>query len=220
MAVEIKYQAAIENESISSYTHKWATKFDDMVIVSELTGDYGSYYFPHQMINRPTTEDFNSQKAAYSSFHENGAAIIFQGDLFGFGKPAVPDRGHIGNIEFGKLIIAAMDNPDMHLQDAQMKISGLDIKGDYYNSVCSMSRALNAEPENPYQGGAGQGVYNLLRGNADPMLDILKAQGIDVDTPLKDMVIASQYIDSAITISAPIIETTGSSESTEALSAA
>ncbi|CFV21300.1 Hemophore [Yersinia enterocolitica] len=45
-----------------------------------------------------------------------------------------------------------------------------------------------------YQGGANLGIYNLLRGNAEPILMKLEAQGIDVNTPLKDMDIASEIM--------------------------
>ncbi len=223
MTVKIKYQAQIENETISSYAHQWAEKYGDIVAVINETKNYeyaGSYYSSHGTVINPTAEDYNNQSAGFRSLSESDSAVIFQGNLFGAGKPIVVNRGHIESIEFGESLKPDIDNSGAphYLDNPQMKLSGLDIKGDFYNSMCSMSRTLHAEPGNPYQGGTNQGMYNLLRGNAEPMLEVLKAQGIDVNKPLKDMAIASQFdVTSSVLVNTPVIEAVGSSDGSEIL---
>ncbi|HHH2222537.1 heme acquisition protein HasA [Yersinia enterocolitica] len=49
------------------------------------------------------------------------------------------------------------------------------------------------------------------------MLEILKSQGIDVDSPLKDIAIASQF---EVVVDIPIIDTVGAADSSEILLAA
>ncbi|EKN6297580.1 hypothetical protein DVQ54_22195, partial [Yersinia enterocolitica] len=61
------------------------------------------------------------------------------------------------------------------------------------------------------------GVYGLLRGNNAPILEILKSQGVDVNTPLKDLAIASQF---EITTDTPIIEIVGTTDGGDILLAA
>ncbi|MDR4898144.1 heme acquisition protein HasA, partial [Yersinia kristensenii] len=79
---------------------------------------------------------------------------------------------------------------------------------DITNSIYTLSYVLNED--NNYQGGTNLGIYNLLRGNAEPILMKLEAQGIDVNTPLKEMVIASQFdITSDIMANTFVIETVG-----------
>ncbi len=133
------------------------------------------------------------------------------------------ERGnYIQSLAFGNSFIPNTDNTSntgntptpKQLDQVQLSVEGLNIDGDFYYSVCSLSRAMHAAPGKPYQGGEGEGIYNLLRGNAIPMLELLQAQGIDVDTPLKDMALASQF--GAITDS-PIIDTVGVTEGGETL---
>ncbi|HHH0268015.1 TPA: heme acquisition protein HasA [Yersinia enterocolitica] len=120
-------------------------------------------------------------------------------------------------LEFGELLIPNTDNAGKQIQQLQLKLDGLNIEDDFYPSLCSISQALDAEPGKPYQGGIDHGTYNLLRGKAAPMLEILKTQGIDVDSPLKDIAIASQF---EVVVDIPIIDTVGAADSSEILLAA
>ncbi|HEI6852961.1 TPA: hemophore [Yersinia enterocolitica] len=209
MTVTIKYHSQFADHTISSYTQQWATAYGDLVQASNI----------EELYNFFSGTDASNNKivlAGFKSPHESEAVII-GGTLMGDdGKMA--SGNYIQSLEFGKSLISNTDNTAKHLEQVQLRVDGLNIEGDFYYSVCSLSRAMRAEPGNPYQDGVDQGTYNLLRGNADPMLELLKAKGIDVTTPLKDMAIASQF--EAMVSDMPMIDTVGVVESSDMLLAA
>ncbi|CQH42472.1 hemophore HasA [Yersinia mollaretii] len=94
------------------------------------------------------------------------------------------------------------------LDERQLKLSGLDIIGEY--------DATKTMVENE-QGEAHKVVYGLMCGNATPLLDVLQAKGIDINTPLKDMTIARQYdTTSEVLADTPvIINTVGMADGTD-----
>ncbi|EKN3725108.1 TPA: hemophore [Yersinia enterocolitica] len=209
MAVTIKYQSQLADHTISSYTQQWATAYGDLVQASHIEELYSFFGGTDTSNNQIVLAGFKS--------HYESEAVIIGGTLIGDdGKMA--SGNYIQSLEFGKSLIPNTDNTTKHLEQVQLRVDGLNIEGDFYNSVCSLSRAMRAESGNPYQDGVDQGIYNLLRGNADPLLEVLTAKGIDVNTPLKDMAIASQF--EAMVSDMPMIDTVGVVESSDMLLAA
>ncbi|HDL8500778.1 TPA: hemophore, partial [Yersinia enterocolitica] len=164
-------------------------------------------------------DDNNNEtiQVEFKSFYESHAAMIIGGDRLYQGGDALIMEKQIRVLEFGESLIPNSENTGKQLQHLQLKLDGLNIENDFYPSLCSISQAFDAGPANPYQGGIDHGTYNLLRGNATPMLEILKSQGIDVDSPLKDIAIASQF---EVVVDIPIIDTVGAADSSEILLAA
>ncbi|CNF10542.1 heme acquisition protein HasA [Yersinia kristensenii] len=212
MTVTIKYHSQFADHTISSYTQQWATAYGDLVQASNIEELYNFFSGTNASNNKIVLAGFKSP-------HESEAVII-GGTLMGDdGKMA--SENYIQSLEFGKSLISNTDNTAKHLEQVQFRVDGLNIEGDFYYSVCSLSRAMRAETGNPYQDGVDQGTYNLLRGNADPMLELLKAKGIDINTPLKDMAIASQFdTSSEMMADAPMIDTVGAYDGGDILMAA
>ncbi|CNF29485.1 heme acquisition protein HasA [Yersinia kristensenii] len=220
MAVEIRYQPEIKNETISSYLHQWATKFDDMVLIKpEIEYSIISSIKPSppvvgQKIAAASSHLYNQKKAAIvtefvatiNTEIEDNTEIESLLD-----QHLIPDIS--GSVELGETLLPISDLKSikfeqLQLQKVQLEFSGLDIADDITNSIYTLSYVLNED--NNYQGGTNLGIYNLLRGNAEPILMKLEAQGIDVNTPLKEMVIASQFdITSDIMADTFVIETVG-----------
>ncbi|CNI16909.1 heme acquisition protein HasA [Yersinia pekkanenii] len=208
MTVTIKYQSQFADQTISSYTQQWATAYGDLVQALNHEDTYNFF----------SGTDANNNKivlAGFKSFYDS-AAIIIGGTLLG-DNGRMGSENYIQSLEFGESLIPNTDNTGKQLEQVQLRFDGLEIEGDFYHSICSLSRAIHAEPGKPYQDGMDQGIYNLLRGNAIPILEILKAQGIDVDTPLKDMAIASQF---DIITDTPIIDALGATDGSDILLAA
>ena len=213
MTVTIKYQEHFKDETISSYAHQWAKAYDDFVNISNI----------HENYTFSGATDMNNNRIALAEFQnpDGPVALIISGTLWG--DNGLIERGnYIQSLAFGNSFIPNTDNTSntgntpapKQLDQVQLSVEGLNIDGDFYYSVCSLSRAMHAAPGKPYQGGEGEGVYNLLRGNAVPMLELLQAQGIDINTPLKDMALASQF---DVITDSPIIDTVGVTEGGEAL---
>ncbi|WP_420075607.1 heme acquisition protein HasA, partial [Yersinia sp. 2542 StPb PI] len=205
---------SIKYETISSYAHQWATAYGDLVNISNI---HDNYTFSD-------STDMNNNRIALAEFQnpDGPAALIVGGTLLG--DNGFMERGnYIQSLEFGNSFIPNADNASntgntpKQLDQVQLRLDGLSIDGDFYYSVCSLSRTMHAEPGKPYQGGEDEGIYNLLRGNATPMLELLKAQGIDVNTPLTDMAIATQFNAIADT---PVIDTVGVTDGSDILLAA
>lgn len=203
MTVEIKYQPQIKNETISSYLHQWANKFDDMVLIQpgieysiissskpsppvagmKIAAASSHLYVQHDQQNAAIVAEFVATINIYYIDKEDLNIQHLTPDISGslaLGESLLP-ISDFKNIKFEQL----------QLQEVQLEFSGLDIADDMTNSHYTLSYARSKD--NNYQGGTSLGVYNLLRGNAEPMLLGLEAQGIDVNTPLKDMAIASQF---------------------------
>ncbi|MFM1348603.1 heme acquisition protein HasA [Yersinia proxima] len=200
MTVTIKYSELIKDETILTYTQQWATAYGYLTHAFNIEELYG--------FSRGT--DISNNKIAIAGFqspYEN-EAIIIGGTLMGE-DGRMSSENYIQYLEFGDLLIPHTDNTAMQLEQVQLKIDGLNIKNDFYNSVCSLSRTMSAVPERPYEGGEDQGTYNLLRGNPIPMLEILQSQGVDVNTPLKDLAIASQF---DVITNTPVIDTVGTTD--------
>ncbi|CNJ20881.1 heme acquisition protein HasA [Yersinia vastinensis] len=229
MAVEIWYQAKIENETLSSYTRKWAADFGNMMSSHTIDDDYmfqtGTYssnsgnLYAFGRVNQP--QNNVALSAGYRAVIQD-----INGDIFD--QQVV--TGISGSLEFGESIIPIADvelldeclNGDevyFQIDDVQLDISGLDSAGD---TESSLNMLLHLSRHRDCPDGQSLGVYGLLRGDAEPILAKFKAQGIDVDTPLKDMAIANQFYtaNDDVMVESAVIETVGVIEGNEVLSVA
>ncbi|ELI8292606.1 TPA: hemophore [Yersinia enterocolitica] len=211
MTITIKYQSQLAEHSISSYIYQWTTAYGDLIQTPTSFKTYGT------LSNRIDANNNEIVQAEFQSFYESNAAMIIGGGRLEQENITLMMKKNIQILEFGELLIPNTENAGKQIQQLQLKLDGLNIEDDFYPSLCSISQAFDAGPANPYQGGIDHGTYNLLRGNATPMLEILKSQGIDVDSPLKDIAIASQF---EVVVDIPIIDTVGAADSSEILLAA
>ncbi|HEN3664382.1 TPA: hemophore [Yersinia enterocolitica] len=210
MTITIKYQSQLAEHSISSYIYQWTTAYGDLIQTPTSFKTYGT------LSNRIDANNNEIVQAEFQSFYESNVAMIVGGSRLEQeqGNTSFIMKKHIQTLEFGESLIPNAENTGKQIQQLQLKLDGLNIEDDFYPSQCSISQALNAEPGKPYQGGIDHGTYNLLRGKAAPMLEILKIQGVDVDSPLRDIAIASQF---EVVVDIPIIDTVGTADSTELL---
>ncbi|MGE4802821.1 heme acquisition protein HasA [Yersinia hibernica] len=231
MAVEIWYQAQIGDETISSYTHKWVAGFGNMMSSDSdneymfQTGAYASGSGNLYGFSR-----INSQQDSIA-ISVGYRAIIkeVKNDLLE--HKVVP--GISGSVEFGERIIPLADvdlldecqNGDevyFQIDNVQLEINGLETADDTENSLSMLFHLSHHRNYSDDLEGKNLAMFGLLRGNAGPILAKFKSQGIDIDTPLKDMITAKQfYVTSGDVMSEPIvIETVGVIEGGEILSAA
>ncbi|EKN3948869.1 hemophore [Yersinia enterocolitica] len=211
MTITIKYQSQLAEYSISSYIYLWTTAYGDLIQTPTSFKTYGT------LSNRIDANNNEIVQAEFQSFYESNAAMIIGGGRLEQENITLIMKKNIQILEFGELLIPNTENAGKQIQQLQLKLDGLNIEDDFYPSLCSISQALDAEPGKPYQGGIDHGTYNLLRGKAAPMLEILKTQGIDVDSPLKDIAIASQF---DVVGDIPIIDAVGAADSSAILLAA
>ncbi|CNG89900.1 MULTISPECIES: heme acquisition protein HasA [Yersinia] len=211
MTITIKYQSQLAEHSISSYIYQWTTAYGDLIQTPTSFKTYGT------LSNRIDANNNEIVQAEFQSFYESNAAMIIGGGRLEQENITLMMKKNIQILEFGELLIPNTENAGKQIQQLQLKLDGLNIEDDFYPSLCSISQALDAEPGKPYQGGIDHGTYNLLRGKAAPMLEILKTQGIDVDSPLKDIAIASQF---DVVGDIPIIDAVGAADSSAILLAA
>ncbi|OVZ85560.1 hypothetical protein CBW54_12360 [Yersinia kristensenii] len=231
MAVEIWYQAQIGDETISSYTHKWVAGFGNMMS-SDSDNEYmfqpGAYASGSG--NLYGFSRINSQQDSIA-ISVGYRAIIKEvnSDLLGY--KVIP--GITGSIEFGERIIPLADvdlldecqgGDEIYFQvdNVQLEISGLETADDTESSLSILFHLSHYRNCSDCPDGRNLAIYGLLSGNAGPILAKFESQGIDIDTPLKDMITAKQfYVTNGDVMSEPIvIETVGVIEGSEILSAA
>jgi heme acquisition protein HasA len=211
MTATIKYHKKFSDYTIFSYFYQWTTAYGDLTQDPDVRMKEFSIYSGGTGTNQCI-------QAAYQSVYDSDAAVIISGKIFGNSAlfASGKDTGNIEGLEFGESVIPNSDpTATQHLQDIHLKFSGLDINGDYLSSMVALFYALLGD-DSPDS--VKLGTYNLLRSNPGPMLEILKDHGIDMDIPLKEMAIASQFDD--VIIDVPIIDTVGTSEGNGILLAA
>lgn len=230
MTITITYDKKISHESISSYTRKWATNFGDMMLApsdnsdenyifqlgSYSPADSGSLYAygrinPQQNKVAITTGYVAATSMVGDDLFNQQITASINGSLY-FGDEISP----LSDIELSK---GQVDHEIYYqLKNEELKFDGLDIADDIESSFYML---LHSYIHYDCLNGKDLGVYRLLRGDAEPILKKLKAQGIDIDTPLKDMAIASQLEAASDVINdAPVIDTVGAVDNTEVLLAA
>lgn len=198
MTVTIRYSENIKDETIYSYTHKWIADFN---IPTEEGSNFGGFHGLKDSITR--------QFEQFSVMNTSGdkATIILSGEIsFNLCHRAI--YGKVENLELGKegLIQNEGDNAiiEKHLVEPQLILNNLSIIGEYDDFKITAENRKN----DIHQIG-----FNLKKDNADILLEILKNQGVDVNTPLKDMASANQF-------NIPVIDTLGTNDSNEILLAA
>lgn len=201
MSVTIQYNSEFADYTVSSYLSNWAGTFGDMNQAE--TKDRGQFAGGDNV--------FSGTQYSIGSSHGSDMGMIVEGNLNYAFMPHT-FHGQITNIQFGKDLVVNTDGAvGKHLNDLQVAFNDVDISGEFDNAKTT---AENRDGE------MHKSVYGLIRGDAEPMLEILKAKGIDVDTAFKDMAIATQYADTEVAADAPIIETVGAYDSAEVLMAA
>lgn len=218
MTITIKYHEQIKNETIYSYTYWWAYDFGDIALESS----ENEYHLYSVGPNPPTV---GVKYAIQSSTSQSKVAIVMESKGMHAAmvlkeSPLIP--GESENLQFGEYLIpipdADLKDPQFHqlqLQQVQLEFSGLAISDDIDISMFEVVFAMLID--NSYPSDINLGVYGLLRGNNAPILEILKSQGVDVNTPFKDLAIASQF---EILADGPLIETVGTTDVGDILLAA
>lgn len=218
MTITIKYHEQIKNETIYSYTYWWAYDFGDIALESS----ENEYHLYSAGPNPPTV---GVKYAIQSSTSQSKVAIVMESKGMHAAmvlkeSPLIP--GESENLQFGEYLIpipdADLKDPQFHqlqLQQVQLEFSGLAISDDIDISMFEVVFAMLID--NSYPSDINLGVYGLLRGNNAPILEILKSQGVDVNTPFKDLAIASQF---EILADRPLIETVGTTDVGDILLAA
>ncbi|EPB0882590.1 heme acquisition protein HasA [Yersinia enterocolitica] len=202
MTVTIKYQSQFSNDTLTSYTKQWATDHGDIkdTQAEGYSKDFGQFAGGSM---------FNGTQYSIGSSHSGAStAMIIEGDLiYTFAQHTL--HGKVDSLELGKNLSINANRIGKQLDQLQLKMSDLDITGEFDPSKTMVEN---------HQGDMHKSIYGLMRGNADPLLEVLTAKGIDVNTPLKDMAIASQF--EAMVSDMPMIDTVGAYDGFEILMAA
>lgn len=206
MTVSIQYNSEFKDYTLSSYAQQWATKHGDIK-------DTGAEGYSKDFGQFAGGGFFDGTQYSVGSSHNSvSTAMIVDGDLKYSFMPQHTFYGKMEGLELGETLADNQNGTGKQLNDVQLKLCNLDITGDY---DASKTMAEN------HQGEMHKATYGLMRGNAEPLLEILQAKGIDINTPLKDMAIASQLdISSEVMADAPIIDTIGSYDGADILMAA
>ncbi|EKN3339927.1 heme acquisition protein HasA [Yersinia enterocolitica] len=226
MTITIKYHEQIKNETIYSYTYWWAYDFGDIALESS----ENEYHLYSAGPNPPTVgvkyaiQSSTSQSKVAIVMESKGmhAAMVFETNGVKISTEPTLIPGESEGLQFGNYLIpipnADLDDyqcNQLQLQQVQLEFRGLAISDDIDISIFEVifSMLIN----DVYPSNNVLGVYGLLRGNNAPILEILKSQGVDVNTPFKDLAIASQF---EITTDTPIIEIVGTTDGGDILLAA
>ncbi|HDL7537320.1 TPA: heme acquisition hemophore HasA [Yersinia enterocolitica] len=202
MTVTIKYQGQLSDNTLTTYIKQWATDHGDIkdTQAEGYSKDFGQFAGGSM---------FNGTQYSIGSSHSNASTgMIIEGNLtYNFAQHTL--HGKVDSLELGENLNANSNGIGKYLDPLQLKMSGLDIIGEFDPSKTMVEN---------HQGDMHKSIYGLMRGNADPLLEVLTAKGIDVNTPLKDMAIASQF--ETMVSDMPMIDTVGVVESSDMLLAA
>ncbi|CNH16509.1 heme acquisition protein HasA [Yersinia kristensenii] len=205
MTVSIQYNSEFKDYTLSSYAQQWATKHGDIK-------DTGAEGYSKDFGQFAGGGYFDGTQYSVTSSHGTGTAMIVEGDLKYSFMPQHTFYGKMEGLELGESLADNQNGIGKQLEQVQLKLCNLDITGDY---DASKTMAEN------HQGEMHKATYGLMRGNAEPLLEILAAKGIDINTSLKDMAIASQFdTSSEMMADAPMIDTVGAYDGGDILMAA
>ncbi|HGK6779483.1 TPA: heme acquisition protein HasA [Yersinia enterocolitica] len=202
MTVTIKYQGQFSNDTLTSYTKQWATTHGDIK-------DSGAEGYSKDFGQFAGGSMFNGTQYSVGSSHSGAStAMIVEGELkYAFAQHTF--YGKMEGLELGETLADNQNGIGRQLNDVQLKLCNIDITGEF---------DINKTMAENHQGDMHKATYGLMRGNAEPLLEVLTAKGIDVNTPLKDMAIASQF--EVMASDMPMIDTVGVVESSDMLLAA
>ncbi|CFR22832.1 heme acquisition protein HasA [Yersinia kristensenii] len=205
MTVSIQYNSEFKDYTLSSYLQQWATKHGDIK-------DTGAEGYSKDFGQFAGGGFFDGTQYSVSSSHGTGTAIIVEGELKYSFMPQHTFYGKMEGLELGESLADNQNGIGKQLNDVQLKLCNIDITGDY---------DVNKTMAENHQGEMHKATYGLMRGNAEPLLEILAAKGIDINTSLKDMEIASQFdTSSEMMADAPMIDTVGAYDGGDILMAA
>ncbi|WP_267248911.1 heme acquisition protein HasA [Yersinia sp. Marseille-Q5920] len=205
MTVSIQYNSEFKDYTLSSYLQQWATKHGDIK-------DTGAEGYSKDFGQFAGGGFFDGTQYSVSSSHGTGTAIIVEGELKYSFMPQHTFYGKMEGLELGESLADNQNGIGKQLNDVQLKLCNIDITGDY---------DVNKTMAENHQGEMHKATYGLMRGNAEPLLGILAAKGIDINTSLKDMAIASQFdTSSEMMADAPMIDTVGAYDGGDILMAA
>ncbi|CNF10577.1 heme acquisition protein HasA [Yersinia kristensenii] len=205
MTVSIQYNSEFKDYTLSSYLQQWATKHGDIK-------DTGAEGYSKDFGQFAGGGFFDGTQYSVSSSHGTGTAIIVEGELKYSFMPQHTFYGKMEGLELGESLADNQNGIGKQLNDVQLKLCNIDITGDY---------DVNKTMAENHQGEMHKATYGLMRGNAEPLLEILAAKGIDINTSLKDMAIASQFdTSSEMMADAPMIDTVGAYDGGDILMAA
>ncbi|CNF14836.1 heme acquisition protein HasA [Yersinia nurmii] len=200
MSITIKYQEEFAEFSVSSYLKAWAAGFGNIELAP--VKDRGQFY--------GGSDGFNGHQFSIGSSHNTETSLIAKGNLHYTFYPQHTLHGNIDEMQFGEGLEPSIGG-GRHIVKTEVTFSGLDITGQY-------DPALTEEQN--HQGDMHKTVYGLMKGDPDPMLEVLKARGVDVDSAVNTLSIASQYNSGDVMADAPFIEAIGVAEFNEMLLAA
>ncbi|WP_174850074.1 heme acquisition protein HasA [Yersinia artesiana] len=198
MTVTIRYSENIKDETIYSYTHKWIADFN-------MPTEEGSNFVGFHGLKNAEIRQYEQFSVTNTSGDK--ATIIMSGEISYnychrtiYGKVEILELGKEGIVqnEKGQPII------EKHLVEPQLIFNNLNIIGEYDDFKITAENRKN----DIHQIG-----FNLKKGNADILLEILKTQGVDVNMPLKNMASASQF-------NIPVIDALGINDNNDILLAA
>ncbi|HEN3602046.1 TPA: hypothetical protein U5E25_003541 [Yersinia enterocolitica] len=217
MTITIKHHEKIKNETIYSYW--WAYDFGDIALESS-ENEYHLYSAgpnPHTVGVKYAIQSSTSQSSKVAIVMESKgmhAAMVFEANGVKISTEPTLIPGESEGLQFGNYLIPIPDTDlddyqchQLQLQQVQLEFSGLAISDDIDISMFEVIFAIAIN--NSYPSDIDLGVYGLLRGNNTPILEILKSQGVDVNTPFKDLAIASQF---EIPADMALIETVGTTD--------
>ncbi|HDL7360728.1 TPA: hypothetical protein PXN21_004107 [Yersinia enterocolitica] len=226
MTITIKYHEQIKNETIYSYTYWWAYDFGDIALEPS-ENEYHLYSAepnPSTVGVKYAIQSTSPQSKAAIVMESKGmhAAMVFEANGVNISTEPTLIPGESEGLQFGNYLIPIpdtdLDDNQCHqyqLQQVQLEFSGLAISDDIDISMFEVIFAIAIN--NSYPSDMNRGVYGLLRGNNAPIVEILKSQGVDVNTPFKDLAIASQF---EIPADMALIETVGTTDGGNILLAA
>lgn len=195
MTLIVRFNGNIKDETIYSYTHKWIADFN---IATEEGANFGGFHGLKDSITR------QFEQFSVTNISGDKATIILSGEV-SFNLYDRVIYGKVESLELGKEgVIQTVEGHSIiekHLVEPQLIFDNLNIIGEYdYFKMPAENRKNDIH----------QIGFNLKENNADILLGILKTQGIDINTPLKDMASASQF-------NIPLIDTLGTNDSNEIL---
>ena len=191
MTVTIKYNSQLADSTISSYMKDWTETNGNITTATNKV--YGQF--------ADATMGAGNQYSMGSSHHANTGMILEGALVYNFQQHVF--YGTMESLELGEVFVPNEGEIGRHFELPQLEVRGLDV-----TSTLDEAR----------EGEVHKSVRGLQEGNPDPMLALLKTKGIDVDIPLKDMAIASQF--EVMASDMPTIDTVGVVESSDMLLAA
>lgn len=213
MTVSIQFNAPLGSATLASYSQTLKVKNRKETISNDTTETKEAQALASMCDDSSDDAvgyDFIGIDAGTSC--KSNTDIIVEGDLFYSHTPQYTFYGKIESLVLGKNLNPNPDGMGKQLEESQLKLSGLVITSEF-DSGKTMA-------EN-HQGEVHKVIDGLIRGNADPLLEILQARGVDINTPLKDMAIASQFsATNEVMADIPVVDTVGTSDSAEILMAA